>query len=147
KILLSLTESVAMRLRDSNSLCRLVVVSIKTNEFSHYSHQKQLNNSTDCTKVIFEGIKEAFKEVWKGEKIRQLGVRVTKLSSNMYCQDTLFDYEVKEKQRKLDKTLDGIREKYGKYSVIRSTFLHSGVRPINGGTGSLEEYPMMSSLL
>ncbi|EKQ52789.1 DNA polymerase IV [Clostridium sp. Maddingley MBC34-26] len=147
KILLSLTESVAMRLRDSNSLCRLVVVSIKTNEFSHYSHQKQLLNSTDCTKVIFDGIKEAFKEAWKGEKIRQLGVRVTKLSSNMYCQDTLFDYEAKEKQRKLDKTLDDIREKHGKYSVIRSTFLHSGVKPINGGTGSLEEYPMMSSLL
>ncbi|WP_297426610.1 DNA polymerase IV [Clostridium sp.] len=147
KILLSLTESVAMRLRDSNSLCRLVVVSIKTNEFSYYSHQKQLNNSTDCTKVIFDGIKEAFKEAWKGEKIRQLGVRVTKLSSNMYCQDTLFDYEAKEKQRKLDKTLDDIREKHGKYSVIRSTFLHSGVKPINGGTGSIEEYPMMSSLL
>lgn len=147
KILLFLTESVAMRLRASNSLCGLVVVSVKTNQFAYYSHQKPLNNSTDCTNTIFEGIKEAFKECWKGEKIRQLGVRVTKLCSNEYCQETLFDFEKSEKQRKLDKTLDDLRNKYGKECVIRSTFLHSGVKPLNGGTGSDEYYPMMSSIL
>jgi DNA polymerase-4 len=147
KILLSLTESVAMRLRASNSLCNLVAVSIKTNQFAYYSHQKPLNSSTDCTSVIFEGIKKAFKEAWKGEKIRQLGVRVTKLCSNEYCQETLFDFEKSDKQRKLDKTLDNLRNKYGKECIIRSTFLHSGIKPLNGGTGSDEYYPMMSSIL
>ncbi|EHI99016.1 DNA-directed DNA polymerase [Clostridium sp. DL-VIII] len=147
KILLSLTESVAMRLRESNSLCGLVVVSVKTNQFAYYSHQKPLKSNTDSTNVIFEGIKEAFKEVWKGEKIRQLGVRVTKLCANSYVQETLFDFEKNEKQRKLDKTLDALRNKYGKEAVMRSTFLHSGVKPLNGGTGSDEYYPMMSSIL
>jgi DNA polymerase IV len=147
KILLSLTESVGMRLRESNSLCGLVVVSVKTNQFAYYSHQKPLNNSTDSTSAIFEGIKEAFKEAWKGEKIRQLGVRVTKLCSNQYCQESLFDFEKNEKHRKLDKTLDELRNKYGKESVMRSTFLHSGVKPLDGGAGSDQYYPMMSSLL
>jgi DNA polymerase-4 len=147
KVLLSLTESVSMRLRENNSLCGLVVVSIKTNEFTYYSHQKPLNNFTDSTNIIFEGIKEAFKEGWRGEKIRQLGVRLTKLCSNEYCQATLFDLENTEKQRKLDKTLDALRNKYGKECVIRSTFLHSGVRPLDGGTGSDQYYPMMSSIL
>lgn len=147
KILLSLTESVGMRLRESNSLCGLVVVSVKTNQFAYYSHQKPLNNFTDSTSAIFEGIKEAFKEAWKGEKIRQLGVRVTKLCSNQYCQESLFDFEKNEKQRKLDKTLDELRNKYGKECVMRSTFLHSGVKPLDGGTGSDQYYPMMSSLL
>lgn len=147
KILLSLTESVAIRLRASNNLCRLVAVSVKTNQFAYYSHQKPLQSNTDSTNAIFEGIKDAFKEVWKGEKIRQLGVRVTKLSSNEYVQETLFDFERNEKQRKLDNTLDDIRKRYGKDSVIRSTFLHSGVKPLNGGTGSDEYYPMMSSIL
>ena len=147
KVLLSLTESVSMRLRKSNSLCGLVVVSIKTNEFTYYSHQKPLNNFTDSTNIIFEGIKEAFKEGWRGEKIRQLGVRLTKLCSNEYCQATLFDLENTEKQRKLDKTLDALRNKYGKECVIRSTFLHSGVKPLDGGTGSDQYYPMMSSIL
>ena len=136
-----------MRLRESNSLCGLVVVTIKTNEFTYYSHQKPLENFTDCTNVIFDGIKEAFKEGWKGEKIRQLGVRLTKLCSNEYYQQNLFDFENTEKQRKLDKTLDTLRNKYGKECVIRSTFLHSGVKPLNGGTGSDDYYPMMSSIL
>jgi len=147
KVLLSLTESSAMRLRESNSLCGLVVVSIKTNNFIYYSHQKPLNNFTDCTNAIFDGIKEAFKEGWKGEKIRQLGVRLTKLCANSYYQETLFDFENTEKQKKLDKTLDTLRNKYGKECVIRSTFLHSGVKPLNGGTGSDDYYPMMSSIL
>ena len=147
KILLSLTESVAMRLRESNSLCGLVAVSIKTNNFIHYSHQKPLNNFTDSTNIIFEGIKEAFKEGWRGEKIRQLGVRVTKLCDNSYYQQNLFDFENTEKQRKLDKTLDTLRNKYGKECVIRSTFLHSGVKPLDGGAGSDQYYPIMSSIL
>ena len=52
-----------------------------------------------------------------------------------------------EKQRKLDKALDLVRNKYGKEAIIRSTFLHSGLKPLNGGTGTDDNYPMMSSLL
>ena len=70
KIILSFTESVAIRFRESNSLCSLIVVSVKTNEFSYNSHQKLLKNSTDSTNTIFEGIKEDFIEGWKGEKAR-----------------------------------------------------------------------------
>jgi DNA polymerase-4 len=147
KVLLSLTESVGVRLRENNSLCSLVVVSVKTNQFTYYSHQKPLKSATDSTKVIFEGIKEAFKEVWKGEKIRHLGVRVTKLTSNKYVQETLFDFEKNEKQRKLDKTIDELRSKFGKNAVMRSTFVNSGIKPLSGGTGGDEYYPMVGSIL
>lgn len=147
RILLALTESATMRLRENRSLCSLVVVSVKTNNFVYYSHQKPLENSTDSTNIIYEGIKKAFREAWKGEKIRQLGVRLTKLCSNEYYQESLFDFENNEKQMKLDKTVDEIRKRFGKQAVIRSTFLHSGIKPIEGGTGSNGDYPMMSSIL
>lgn len=124
KILLSLTENSALRLRESNNFCSVVVVSIKTNDFICYSHQKQLKNFTDSTSIIFEGVREAFKEAWRGEKIRQLGVRLTKLCSNEYYQTTLFDFDNVEKQRNLDKALDTLRNKYGQDSVIRSTLLN-----------------------
>lgn len=68
-------------------------------------------------------------------------------SSNEYYQETLFEFERNEKQRKLDKTLDDLRNKYDKDCVNGSTFLHSGVKPLNGGTGSDDHYPMMSSIL
>ncbi|WP_455821869.1 Y-family DNA polymerase [Clostridium butyricum] len=147
RILLALTESATMRLRENRSLCSLVVVSVKTNNFVYYSHQKPLENSTDSTNIIYEGIKKAFREAWKGEKIRQLGVRLTKLCSNEYYQESLFDFENNEKQMKLNKTVDEIRKRFGKQAVIRSTFLHSGINPIEGGTGSKGDYPMMSSIL
>ncbi|MFR8042684.1 MAG: DNA polymerase IV [Clostridium butyricum] len=147
RILLALTESATMRLRENRSLCSLVVVSVKTNNFLYYSHQKPLENSTDSTNIIYEGIKKTFREAWKGEKIRQLGVRLTKLCSNEYYQESLFDFENNEKHMKLDKTVDEIRKRFGKQAVIRSTFLHSGIKPIEGGTGSNGDYPMMSSIL
>lgn len=147
KILLALTESAAMRLRENKSLCGLVAVSVKTDSFAYYSHQKPLQNFTDSTNIIYEGIKNTFREGWKGEKIRQLGVRLTKLCSNEYYQENLFDFKDNEKQMKLDKAVDEIRKRFGKESVIRSTFLHSGIKALEGGTGSHSDYPMMSSIL
>ena len=147
KILLSLTETCAITLRENKSLCSLVAVSIKTNNFMYYSHQKPLENATDSTNEIFNGIKKTFIEMYRGEKIRQLGVRLTKLCSNEYYQGTLFDFEKIEKQKKIDEAIDSIRNKYGKEAVVRSCFLHSGIKPLSGGTGSEEYYPIMSSIL
>ncbi|NLK95241.1 MAG: DNA polymerase IV [Clostridiales bacterium] len=146
KILLSLTETTAARLRASKNLCGLVVVSIKTNNFISYSHQKQLNNYTDSTNIIFNGIKKAFNECYKGEAIRHLGVRVTNFTNNDFYQSSLFEEKNIEKYRSLDKTVDNIRKKYGGNAVIRSTFLHSGIKPLSGGNGE-DDYLFMSSIL
>lgn len=136
-----------IRLRENKNLCSLVAVTIKTNDFMYYSHQRPLKNATDCTLEIFEGVKKAFIEMHRGEKIGQLGVRLTKLCSNEYYQGTFFDFERSEKQKKIDTAMDTIRRKYGKEAVIRSTFLHTGIKSLSGGTGDEEYYPVMSSIL
>lgn len=146
KIILSLTESVCSRLRCTNSLCKVVSISVKNYGFERYIHQRTLENYTDSTEEIYKELRKAFIEVWKGEPIRQIGVRVTKLCSNEFFQSSLFDNKILDKQKALDKTIDKIREKYGSHSVIRSTFLNSGIKPINGGVGE-EDYPMMGSVL
>jgi DNA polymerase IV len=146
-ILLSLTESVTSRLRSSKKFCRVIVVSIKTNNFISYSHQKKLTSYTDSTNLIYKEVKEIFKESWKGESIRHLGIRLTGLSENNFYQENLFDFKKTEKEKNLDSTIDLIRKKYGKNSIVRSSFVNSGIRPLTGGTGSEEEYPMMSSIL
>ncbi|AOR22639.1 DNA polymerase IV [Clostridium taeniosporum] len=125
KILLSLTENVSRRLRESKNLCSIVTVIIKTNNFVQYSHQKVLSNCTDNTMEIFKGIKKAFCECYRGEKIRLLGVRLTKLCDNKYYQPSLFDFENDKKQKNLDIVMDRIRKKYGKESIIRSELLNS----------------------
>ena len=146
KILLSLTETTAIRLRRNKNLCKLVAVSVKTSDFYTYSHQMKLESPTDSTKTIFEGIKKAFNQCWKGEPLRHLGVRITDFSNNDFCQSSMFDEAMVEKNRNLDKAIDNIRKKYGATSIIRSTFLHSGIAPLNGGNGE-EDYLFMSSQL
>jgi len=87
-----------------------------------------------------------FDELWKGEPIRHLGVRVSELCQNGFHQLALFEKDY-EKQRTVDRAIDSIRQRYGNGVVFRSSFLNSGVRFSSGGTMDDEEYPMMSSLL
>ncbi|MCO1604025.1 DNA polymerase Y family protein [Desulfosporosinus nitroreducens] len=145
-VLLSLTETVASRLRQAEYCACLVSVSIKTNEFYSCSHQRKLASAKDCTNAIHEIACELFDELWKGEPIRHLGVRVSELCRNYFMQLSLFERDY-EKQRAVDRTVDSIRERFGPDAVFRSSFLNSGVRFRSGGTIDDEEYPMMSSVL
>lgn len=145
-VLLSLTETVAARLRQSGYCSRLVSVSIKTNEFYSSSHQRKIPSAIDCTNAIHEIACQLFDELWKGEPIRHLGVRVSELCQNDFHQIALFEKDY-VKQRAVDQAVDSIRARFGNGSVFRSSFINSGVRFSSGGTVDDEEYPMMSSLL
>lgn len=143
--ILSLTEMVAMRLREKNLLCGLVSVSIKNSDLLSYSHQKKLYYYTDLTNDIYKEAKKLFLDTWKGEPIRHLGVRVGRLSDNKLKQLSIWDNKNEENLRKLDHVIDDLRLKYGEKIIKRSTFLHSGVNSITGGVE--KDYPVMTSLL
>lgn len=146
KVLLSLAEMVGMRLRNANSLCCLVSVSIRSSQFVNYSRQRKLFSPTDSTKKIWSSACSLFDEAWRGEAVRHLGIRVSELCSNEFIQVSLFDEEDIEKTRALDRAIDSIRVKYGSRAVMRGVFLHSGLRPMDGGIGE-ESYPLMTSIL
>ncbi|MCX8131861.1 MAG: DNA polymerase IV [Clostridia bacterium] len=145
KVLLSLTEMVAMRLRHGGFCCRLVSVSMRTNELLSYSHQKKLYVPTDCTNQIYHEACRLFDKAWKGQPIRHLGVRVSDLCTNEFVQLSLLENNF-EKQRKIDRTIDNLRIKFGTKSVFRSTFLHSRLSPITGGITEENNF-VMSSIL
>lgn len=146
QVLLALTETVAMRLRDQRCVVGVICVEIKSKDFISYSHQIKLLSHTDCTNEIFKAVKDLFDRSWQGEPIRHFGVRVTELCNNEFYQKSIFDEMSHEKNKALDSTIDKIRLKYGSKSVVRATFLGSGIKPLIGGVGP-ENYPMMSSLL
>lgn len=146
KILLGLTETTCSRLRLSGKCASVVSISLKSSEFEYYSHQRRIPHYTNCTKVILETVQSLFEEVWGGEPIRQMGVQLTELWDSDFHQLSLFDPDpVRYKQ--LDETIDKIRTKYGKNSIFRSCFLHSGIDPLQGGVVREDDYPMMSSIL
>lgn len=145
-VLLSLCESVGMRLRHGEFCTGLLAVSIVTCEFVHSSHQRKIDVATDSTTYIYEIMKQLFDHLWDGTPIRKLGVRVTDLQANTYFQQSLlvnFDFD---RQKKLDDCVDSLRSKYGRGTIQRASFLHSGLSPITGGIGE-EGYPVMTSIL
>lgn len=146
KVILSLCESVAMRLRGGEYCTGVLAVHIVTKDFVASSHQRKLDVATDSTSYMYRIAKELFVELWDGTPIRKLGIRASELQDNGYYQHNLFESFDFEKQKDLDKCVDQLRDKYGKNTIIRASFLHSGIKPINGGIGE-EGYPTMTSIL
>lgn len=145
KVILSLTETVCMRLRQAKYCARLVSVSITSGEFIHRSHQHKFAAATDCTNDIYQAACMLFNQLWQEQKIRKIGVRVSEFCGNDFVQLSLFE-KYDERKRSLDLAIDDIRLKYGTRSVFRSCFLHSGYSPISGGVPA-EDYTMMTSIL
>ena len=122
EILLALTEQVTYRLRKQKMLARVVNVQLRNKDFVDTSHQRKLPNATASTKEIFMYAKELLEQMYrKGTPIRLIGVRVDDLTDTEEMQISLFQDEVKnQKQEKLDKTIDQLKEKYGYNFITRA---------------------------
>ncbi|MDR0272649.1 MAG: DNA polymerase IV, partial [Clostridiales bacterium] len=122
RVLLNLCESVGRNLRRNNYAASVISIGIRDNNFEHYSRQKKIGIPTDSTTEIYRYAAQIFKEGWRREPIRQLGVRAEKLSDSRIHQMTL-DGEEREKQKILDRSIDKIRMRFGDDSVMRASFL------------------------
>ncbi|MDH8676535.1 DNA polymerase IV [Fusibacter bizertensis] len=145
-MLLSLSEMVAMRLRDSQYLARLVSITYKTNNFNSLGHQKKFEIPTDHTTEIYHYARTLFDELWDGTPLRHLGVRVSELCENDFVQLHLFDAYARRKNGKLDQVIDELRGRFEPKSIMRGCFVGSGIKPLTGGVGE-DDFPLMSSIL
>lgn len=127
KVLLSLSDSVAARIRKAESLAYMVSVEVKYNTFVKNSHQTTLSTPTNTSDTIYKTACRLFDELWDGTPVRLLGIRCTKLVDvDEPVQMSLMDYdfnEKDEKSKKLDSTLDSIRKRYGSSAVVRGSML------------------------
>ena len=120
KIIVALCEQVAYRLRHYNLVASTVNVQLRNKDFVDYSHQKALKYDTSSTKEIIETAKEVLLEMYKGEAIRLVGVRVDNLESKDEMQISFFSNQTEQKQEKIDTVLDTLKQKYGYNSVTRA---------------------------
>lgn len=122
EIVLTISEQVAYRLRKEKLYANTVNVQLRTKNFEDTSHQKKTSEATNTTKQIYLTAKELLHEMYrKGQEIRLVGVRVDNLVESKENQISLFDTKKDEKQEKLDKVIDSLRNKYGYDSVTRAT--------------------------
>lgn len=137
QVLLSLCETVGMRLRRDKKSCGCMTVMVRTAEFHHFAHQKQLGGATDITAELYKAACQALRELWDGHTpLRQMGIQVTKLADERYCQFDLFsavDPIQLDRRAKLDTAVDGLRERFGEDIVRRARFLNGKVVHMAGG--------------
>ncbi len=117
EVLLTLTEYVTYRLRKYNMLASVVNVGLRTSEFKDFSHQKKLDCATSNTKDIYLKAKELLSQMYKGQAIRLVSLKVDNLTNRKETQLSLFDNDNNKKQERLDKTVDKLKEKFG-YTII-----------------------------
>ncbi len=121
EILLALAEQVSYRLRRYDLLANTVNVQLRTKDFEDTSHQGKLMSATASTKEIYTKGKQLLEQLYKkGMSIRLIGLRVDNLVEKEQLQLSLFNENNNEKQEKLDKVIDNLKQKYGYNSITRA---------------------------
>lgn len=133
-VLLSLAETVSVRLRDDNVKIKVISVGIRDYNLGYYSHQKKLKTATNITREIYESACQVFDEMWDKVPIRHLGIHTSQVVTEETRQLNLFDDLDYEKLERLDRAVDDIRKRFGADSIVRASFIESNkVDHMSGG--------------
>lgn len=124
QILLSLTETLAARIREDNMQAKCVSLHVTTSEFKKLSRQKTLDRKTDITGEIYDAVCQLVDELWtRDTSVRLLGVGVNVSEEEDYDQLSLFDNEERKKQMRCDSAMDSIRKRFGSGAIQRASLL------------------------
>ncbi len=129
-IMYILSESVAKRLRQHSLMCTGVQIHLRTTGLLTYERQKKLKFQTNLSENICKVGLELLKSSWSfSVPLRSIGIRAIDLTpADAPQQFCMWRDEEKElKKEKLELTVDKIREKYGKESIVRSLILSDPV--------------------
>jgi DNA polymerase-4 len=124
KVLLDLSEEVGTEARQSNYRGKTVSIAIKYSDFKSITRQKTVS-PTYLTKEIYQTGVALINENWdKRSMIRLLGISISNFQSPEVEQLSFFDevgFETKnEKEEKLERAIDSIREKFGSDKIKRA---------------------------
>ncbi len=119
-VLLQQSESVAFRLRKANLCGRTVRLKIRWPDFTTLTRQASLSQPTDLGSEIYATVLKLFGKVsTPGMSVRLVGVGVSKLEK---ASQQLELWETpREKDHRLQETLDELRQRYGKDAIRRGT--------------------------
>lgn len=134
QVLLSLCETVGMRLRRDGQAGACMTVHLRSSSFENWSRQRQMASATNVTAELYRQACQVFSQMWDGKTpLRQLGVQITQLSDGRFRQYSLFDEGDYDRLEKLDTAVDAIREKFGEKAIVRATFLSGETESMAGG--------------
>lgn len=114
-----LSESIAVRMRKKGVKCTVVQVTIKDPDLHSIQRQEKLASPTNLAKDITDKAMEIIRRSWNMKNpIRMLTVTGGGIvPENGAEQISFFDETKNPKRESLEKTIDAIRDKYGKDAV------------------------------
>ena len=113
-----MTEKIAFELRQDNKIAGCIAVKIRYSDFETTSKQTTIDYTFYDDKLIVKA-KELFRQLYKGKKaVRLLGVRLSHLVDEA-IQTNLFDNS--EKKMALYKTIDDVKNRFGRDSISKAT--------------------------
>lgn len=120
-IVTMLSESVGLRLRNSNIKGKVIVLNVKNNKLEVFTKQKSIDNYTNLSTTIINTAMELFKYYDFSIPVRSIGIGVSDLTfQDMSEQFSFFNSEQDVKKlESLENAIDSIREKYGHFSINR----------------------------
>lgn len=118
-----LAESVAARLRKHGLKCTTVQISVRDKELFSFERQGKLLAPTFVSNDIASKAMELFIKNHRWDKpIRSLGVRgIDLVTADHHIQLDMF--EIKKDMEPIEHAIDGIRQRFGQYSVQRCSML------------------------
>ena len=122
KTLYPLTEKVCITLRKSKKYAYQVSITLKDKFFKSYTHQTRLKNPTNNTDEVFCIAKNLVKDIWNEEGIRLVGISLSKFTTSLTRQISLFDNsETIDDSKKLDEVIDRLKDLYGKDIIKKAS--------------------------
>lgn len=125
-IIREITENLCRRLRSNNFITKTIYLHITySKEYqSSFSHHVTLDTATDFPLIIYNNLKLIFDKYYENLPIRKVGIAFSSLSLNNYQQLDIFNtIEDKEKDSNLLKTVDMIKDTFGKNSILKASSL------------------------
>lgn len=124
-VMCHLAESVAERLRAQNLMCQGVQIWIRDNELNGYERQITLEHPTNLSTVILDKAMLLYQKNHNNKPIRSIGVRARKLSfaSDVRQLSFLPEIDRMNKLENLEKAIDDIRNRFGRFSIQRGLML------------------------
>jgi DNA polymerase V len=138
-LILEQLEEVCYRLRSQKNLCRTIQLGLGySSGIGGFSKAVTIDEPTDLTKDWFNVCLKILEENYENEPVRTISIALKNFVKQDYEQVSFFTNPIKkQKDTNLTKTMDSIRCKYGKNSILRAcSYLdHSTVRANNKKIG------------
>ncbi len=124
-ILMKQTDEVGRSLRRKGLYASVVAVTIKTYDFITSSKQSSTKYPINSNDDIYEAVLNNLYKTWNFEKIRNIGIRLSNLTTNRVLQSDLFNKaNNSEESEKVQKAIDKIKDKYGSEIITRASLIN-----------------------